>query len=150
MSNIRRRNPRPAVESRESNAPTTRLALTIRVIAAIPPAAARIAPDYAKPNRKPWGGSRGHFTCGHRVIADGRWWSDGMHRAEEATRICPVSKTLQAPMRHMWTASWQALFWFGRLRSYVRPGGAAHMSAGPDEVHDRNPYQICELQAHVS
>ena len=23
---------------------------------------------------------------------------------------------------------------FGRLRSYVRPGGAAHMSAGPDEV----------------
>ena len=37
----------------------------------------------------------------------------------------------------MWTAPWQALFCaerFGRLRSYVRPGGAAHMSAGPDEV----------------
>ena len=65
----------------------------------------------------------------------------------DGTFPCPAS----APMRHMWTASWQALFRaerFGRLRSYVRPGGAAHMSAGPDEV--RRPESLSDLRASSS
>ena len=37
---------------------------------------------------------------------------------------------------------------FGRLRSYVRPGGAAHMSAGPDEV--RRPKSLSDLRASSS
>src|SRR3984893_2752889 len=37
---------------------------------------------------------------------------------------------------------------FGRLRSYVRPGGAAHMSAGPDEV--RRPESLSDLRASSS
>ena len=60
---------------------------------------------------------------------------------------CPAS----APVRHMWTAPWQALFCaerVGRLRSYVRPGGAAHMSAGPDEV--RLPESLSDLRASSS
>jgi hypothetical protein len=37
---------------------------------------------------------------------------------------------------------------FGRLRSYFRPGGAAHMSAGPDEV--RRPESLSDLRASSS
>jgi hypothetical protein len=36
----------------------------------------------------------------------------------------------------------------GRLRSYVRPGGAAHMSAGPDEV--RRPESLSDWRASSS
>jgi hypothetical protein len=39
---------------------------------------------------------------------------------------------------------------FGRLRSYVRPGGAAHMSAGPDEVRRPGIPSDLRVQAHVS
>lgn len=47
---------------------------------------------------------------------------------------------------------WQALFGrverFGRLRSYVRPVGAEHMSAGPDEV--RRPRFPSRMRASCS
>jgi hypothetical protein len=72
------------------------------------------------------------------------------HR-RETNSPCPVDCPTSAPLRHMWTASWQALFRakrFGRLRSYVRPGGAAHMSAGLDEV--RRPESLSDLRASSS
>src|ERR1700730_6447379 len=59
---------------------------------------------------------------------------------------CPAS----APMRHMWTASWQALFF--ALNGLV---GCGHMSGlvarricplALMKSDDQNPYQICELQ----
>jgi len=47
---------------------------------------------------------------------------------------------------------WQALFWrferFGRLRSYVRPVFAEHISAGPDEV--RRPGSLSAMRAFRS
>jgi hypothetical protein len=54
----------------------------------------------------------------------------------------------------MWTASWQALFF--ALNGLV---GCGHISGlvarricplALMKSDDRNPYQICELQAHVS
>ena len=47
---------------------------------------------------------------------------------------------------------WQAVFdvvnGLGRLRSYVRPFGAAHLAAGPDEVRRPGPDHCGELCAH--
>ena len=56
--NAGNRNLRPAAESLEPSVRITLLALTIRVILAIPLAAAGIAREFAKPNRTPLGARR--------------------------------------------------------------------------------------------